>query len=205
MITRTDILNELAETFGYQTFLEIGVQSGVNQRAVNCAQRVGVDIDTASPATFCLPSDEFFAMNTFTYDLIFIDGLHTEDQAYRDVTNALDVLAPNGTICMHDCNPDSEWTQRPIEEFMHQPGERWCGTAWRAFVRLRMTRPDLSMACFDCDEGVGVIRCGRQTAYTRTAPKAFTYADLESDRVEMLNLMPPEMLQDWLQSKRGQR
>ncbi len=56
-------------------------------------------------------SDEFFKLwfdrpdhegygNRF--DLIFIDGSHWIEQVERDVFNALDILAPNGTIAMHD-------------------------------------------------------------------------------------------------------
>ena len=36
-----------------------------------------------------MTSDEFFKQNEDTYDVIFIDGLHTSDAVYRDINNSL--------------------------------------------------------------------------------------------------------------------
>lgn len=58
-------------------------------------------------------SDNFFAKLEpgALFDIIFIDGDHTHPQVFRDITNALVVLAPNGTIVCHDCNPETEARQ----------------------------------------------------------------------------------------------
>lgn len=59
-----------------------------------------------------MTSDDFFASNTRTFDLVFIDGLYEAHQVLKYINNALRFLNPNGTILMHDCNPLSEISSR---------------------------------------------------------------------------------------------
>ena len=47
-------------------------------------------------------SDAFFKKNNKKYDLIFIDGNHTIDQAFKDIANAFNCLNKNGIIIIHD-------------------------------------------------------------------------------------------------------
>lgn len=47
-------------------------------------------------------SDNFFLKNNKKYDLIFIDGNHTIDQAFKDIANAFNSLNKNGIIIIHD-------------------------------------------------------------------------------------------------------
>ena len=195
MKTRTDILNLLAERYGYQSFLEIGVKSGINQVKVNVPFRIGVDPDPKTPAIYHETSDDFFAHNQRFYDLIFVDGNHDGVFAQRDVVNSFEHLHPNGTIVMHDCNPPDEWSQRPAAEFMGKKGERWNGTAWKAYAYLRMTRPDLSMCVVNLDEGVGILQRGEQLM----APKrTLNWKFLDDHRQMLLNLIEPGQLENWL-------
>jgi SAM-dependent methyltransferase len=46
---------------------------------------------------------------TTTFDVVFVDGLHEANQAYRDVMHAWHALRPGGTILMHDVNPPHEY------------------------------------------------------------------------------------------------
>ena len=147
-----------------------------------------------------MSSDLFFKQNGKTYDVIFIDGLHTEEQVLKDVTNALKFLNKNGTIVLHDCVPENEFMQRNIPKDDGQGP--WTGTVWRAFVYLRMTRSDLAMAVVDCDFGVGLIRRGYQAVYE--TDNEINYALFEKDKKTMLNLIPPEELNEWL-AKTGER
>jgi hypothetical protein len=52
----------------------------------------------------------------------------------KDVTNALRVLEPGGTIVMHDCNPQHEAS---AHHETPPPASFWNGDVWKAFVRLR--------------------------------------------------------------------
>lgn len=109
-IKRTDILNYLIETKGFKSFLEIGVQNGVNNRCIKCQRIVGVD--PYQPRRFKgefhkKTSDEFFKNNTEKFDLIFIDGDHSYEQSKKDLQNALNHLSVKGLVAMHDANPMS--------------------------------------------------------------------------------------------------
>jgi hypothetical protein len=136
-----------------------------------------------------MTSDEFFMQNSIKYDVIFIDGLHLYEQAYKDVKSSLGILKENGIIIMHDCNPSSEWLQR---EYDTQVPGGWCGTVWKAFVRLRMEREDIEMFVVDTDHGVGVLNPnGRQKIY-QCIEDIYNYNVFDKNRVEALNLISVE-------------
>jgi SAM-dependent methyltransferase len=155
---RWDIINRFISEFGYEDYLEIGLQSGMCRDNVNVKNKTTVDPDSRSNnPTHLMTSDEFFLQNEKTFDIIFIDGLHHGDQVYKDILNALEVLKPNGTILCHDMLPDSDLTQRVPRET-----EIWTGNCWQAWAKLKATRDDLSMFILETDWGVGVIRKGVQ-------------------------------------------
>jgi hypothetical protein len=155
-MNRTDIINSLIEAKGLQSYLEIGVQrASFNHNLVKCERKVGVDPFPIEPAEnqYLSTSDEFFDSNEELFDLIFIDGDHTEDQVDTDISNALMSLNHGGVIVLHDCLPPSEWHQRPSESNPELP---WNGTTWKAVLRHFNSSPYL---CYivDCDWGCGVI------------------------------------------------
>jgi|GEM_PF-7132737 hypothetical protein len=57
---RFDIINALIKKYGYQHYLEIGVEAGETFTKVQCAVKHGVDPFSVN-ATFRISSDEFFA------------------------------------------------------------------------------------------------------------------------------------------------
>jgi hypothetical protein len=185
---RFDILNHLIEKRGYRRYLEIGVEGGDAQRSVRCELKHGVDPASAN-ATFQLPSDEFFGIvrPDLKYDCIFVDGMHEEEQVLRDVENSLLHLSEHGTIVVHDCNPPTAWHQRDYEQALQNGCRQWNGTVWRAWVRLRASRSDLTMSTVDTDWGCGLIERGGQTLIELPSP--FAYEDFERRRSEWLNLI----------------
>jgi hypothetical protein len=99
-------LNALLRGTHAVSYLEIGVDEGRTFENVVCAERWGVD---PSPkfdmsrlpdgATFFrLTSDEFFAGLSAEkgFDVVFLDGLHTFEQTYTDLVNALARGPPQG-------------------------------------------------------------------------------------------------------------
>jgi Methyltransferase domain len=197
---RFDIINMLIKKSDYQRYLEIGVEDGEAFSEVHCAVKHGVDPYSAN-ATFRIPSDEFFAMinDDVEYDIIFVDGLHVEDQAQRDIENALLHLSDGGVIVVHDCNPPSEWYQRSYEEAKLNGCRQWNGTTWRAFVNLRATRPDLEMCVIDTDWGCGIVRQGGEGQDIIDLPDNYSYADFVAHRKAWLNLISEqEFLATWL-------
>jgi hypothetical protein len=110
-------LNRLAGALGCKTYLEIGVSKGVTFQAVNVETKTGVDPDFqfdwqaehdgAHTRLLPLTSDAFFAQEPIgsQFDLIFLDGLHTYDQTYRDLQNALLHSHPGTVILIDDTIP----------------------------------------------------------------------------------------------------
>lgn len=182
-MTRTDIINKLIETYDYTDYLEIGVNhTSLNFDKINCQNKTGVD-PKGIAGIAKLTSDEFFKQNKKQFDLIFIDGLHEEEQVLRDIDNSLKCLTDNGTIIVHDINPTTERMQLPT----FQTGE-WTGTVWKAWVHLRR-RSDLSMFAFAEDYGIGIIRKGTQTPLIVEYP---TYEQFAQHKKEWLNIIPAE-------------
>ena len=146
-MNRTTLLDYVARSRACQSYLEIGCNRDGTFQQVAIPQRVGVDPKRGG--TLRMTSDEFFAVNQQSFDLVFIDGLHLREQVLRDVENALRVLSPHGCIVIHDCLP----TER--QQQLREPaggGEPWTGDVWKAVVELRQ-RPDLDIAVLDADWG----------------------------------------------------
>ncbi len=186
---RIELINSLIEKFKYETYLEIGISIGITFNAINCKHKTSVD--PAGNPTFKMTSDEFFKLNLEcpSFDIIFIDGLHTAEQVLKDVDNSLLYLNENGTIVLHDCNPHAEFLQVDIDDPRKQGA--WAGTVWKAVAKLRATRKDLSMCVVDIDFGLGVIRRGTQKAYENLSDK-LDWEYLVAHRKELLNLISVE-------------
>lgn len=190
-MTRTEIINRFIQKYGYENYLEIGVntpsQPGYNWVGVNVNVKHGVDpnVDT----TYRMTSDEFFKSHiSQKYDIIFVDGLHIFEQVYRDIINSLNYLSPNGTIIVHDCNPVTEITQR-----RERASDAWHGDVWKAIVKLRMEEIRLTIHTVDTDEGCSIIRRGSQIllpVYSNEDP--YDYSFLERRRIQALNLISVE-------------
>jgi hypothetical protein len=180
-MNRTEIINIIARKIKAKRYLEIGVDNGINFNNVNCEYKVGVDPNPKISNIIAKTSDEFFLHNTESFDLIFIDGLHIYDQVYRDITNSLAVLSSNGYIICHDTNPTSEERQQ-----VPWTGGDWNGDCWKAFVKLYSERTDLEMITIDTDEGISIIKKGKQE--TLTLDSELTYQELEKNRKKWLNL-----------------
>lgn len=183
-MTRTDLLNYLIDRHGYKTYLEIGVDNGKNFHAVRVTGGK-VCVDPNCPASYKMTSDKFFevAQGKYLFDLIFIDGLHEETQVIRDIENSLKLLSPNGTIVVHDCNPQQE---------KHQSEKRgdnshWNGTVWKGWVKVRSSHDDLTMTVLDMDEGCGIIQRGTQAKIQM--PEFLDWAWFDRNRKHALNLV----------------
>lgn len=201
-MTRVELLNYLAEHFGYQRYLEIGVaDESICFSRVRCRHKTGVDPERGG--THRMTSDAFFAQATGLWDLIFIDGLHECGQVHRDIQHALKHLAPNGTVVMHDCNPERE------EEAEYPPPTNrlsrgvWNGDAWKALAHWR-TRAEVDVACGDFDWGCGVIRVRPNTDPWKAGSswehdfRRLSWADLVAHRRQLLRLMTFDELKEWL-------
>lgn len=91
-------INAIGSLVGAKRYLEVGVWRGETFRRVNIHYKCGVDPrplfdlgDLSLPHRFyTMPSDSFFINeNEETFDVIFLDGLHTFEQTFRDFVNSL--------------------------------------------------------------------------------------------------------------------
>ena len=189
-MTRTDIINHLLKNKKNAAYLEIGVRNPLdNFYKINCEDKDGVD-PTLEPAIynqgrgFQTVSDVFFSnmVGDKKYDVIFIDGLHVQEQVDKDIANSLNCLKEEGYIVLHDCNPFDAY-----HEYFHL-----CGTVWRSIYKLRKETSDLSICVVDTDYGCGVVTRGKATPMNVVYSGEVNYSFLSEFRKEILNLITVE-------------
>jgi hypothetical protein len=93
-------INQFAKLLAHPTsYLEVGVEYGYTLEAVAVPNRVAVEPQPrfslrhvpAGVSVFVTTSDKFFEGLDpgVTFDLVFLDGLHTYRQTYRDLMSSL--------------------------------------------------------------------------------------------------------------------
>ena len=221
---RVEVVHRVLAANRGERYLEIGVSRGLTFQQIRCRTKVAVDphFRFRVPVTarlrhklaptstgdhyFEIPSDEFFASHAAAlgpFDAVLVDGLHTADQAFRDVVNAAANLSPAGVIVMHDCNPlSAPAAAGTLDEATAMPGYtgEWNGDVFKAVVQVRATEPALEAFVLDCDQGLGIVRrrgAGDRPALLDIDPgtiATLTYDDLDGDRARLLDLRAPEAL-----------
>lgn len=187
-IMRNDIINYIIKKYNYKSYLEIGVFHYDCYKYINCELKECVDPKESTKATYVMTSDDFFKQNKNKYDCIFIDGLHLEKQVLKDIENSLDILNDNGTIVVHDCLPANEFQQRDIEKYDDKG--TWTGTVWKAFAKLRITRPDLEMYTVNENDGCGIIRKGKQNCFTPySSIENLNYDFFNKNKMKLMNII----------------
>lgn len=154
------MLNRIAKHFGSSTYLEVGVQTGVTFNAIEVTRRDAVDpnflFETAEHANehvrfFPMTSDAFFTSSCdTTYDLIFLDGLHTYTQCLRDFCAALQVLNKGGVIVIDDTVPMDFFSSLPTQDMAIESrkehgleGRAWTGDVFKVIPTIHNFFPNL--------------------------------------------------------------
>lgn len=201
-MNRTDIINSLIKKFGFKKYLEIGVDKNENFNLIDIEDKRGVDpFPNEVNVTYKMDSDSFFEKNDELFDIIFIDGLHTEDQSYRDMINSTKCLTDEGVIVVHDCNPAIEYNIRPYEQFN---GGEWNGQVFRGFINMRRYYTNWNSFCVDTDHGVGIITKNKQIPFVN---KNYLYnpninwAFFDKNRTNLLGLVSESKFIDLLNLK----
>lgn len=186
---RTDIINTLIQKYNYKSYLEVGTQnSDLNFNLIKIEYKVSIDPFPRGEVTFIGTSDEYFESisDEVKFDIIFIDGLHHDDQVLKDIKNSLNHLLENGTIICHDCLPTTELMQvRDIHN-----GE-WTGDVWKAIAELRVETIDLDIKVVNTDYGCGIIRRGINIPYVPIVENYKTYEYYNVHKYKMLNVISP--------------
>ena len=174
----TQLLNALIEKHGLTTYLELGVQNPANNfwkiTGKSLQFKEGVDPDPKIPeptgdvisrklsveefdaacltAIYTMTSDEYFAKFTKdTFDLVFIDGLHTKEQVRKDFENSLRCLSDNGFILIHDVLPENE-----AGTIVPRETKVWWGDVYK-FAMTMNQYPSIGFVTFNIDCGCMLI------------------------------------------------
>jgi hypothetical protein len=158
-MTRTEVINYLIEKYNFKSYLEIGVQyPDSNYKKINVETKVGVEpfplVDMRGLGVMEVDSDKFFdsIAKDKTFDIVFIDGLHTREQCLRDILNSLNHLNEGGVILVHDCLPTQEYQTTHEDN-----GREWTGDVWKSIVDIQ-SKNDIEACTIDTDWGIGFIR-----------------------------------------------
>ena len=196
---RTDIINALIQKYEYKSYLEVGTQDPTsNFDKINTENKVSVDPFPRGEVTFVGTSDEYFESisDDVKFDIIFIDGLHHNDQVLKDIENSLNHLSDNGTIVCHDCLPTTEDMQSRDDN-----GGAWTGDVWKAIAELRVERIDLDIKVVDTDYGCGIIRRGTNIPYHPLIENYKTYSYYSINVSTMMNVISTEKFIQWLNTQ----
>lgn len=202
MKNRDEIINYLIQNYNLESYLEIGLDDGSNFKKINCKIKESVDpyivtdhnrwdliISETLPdeisklLTYRLTSDEFFECNNKKYDLIFIDGLHTEEQVGKDIINSLKILNDNGFIIVHDCIPRSYEAQ-----IVPRIQSEWNGDVWKAIVEL--TKQGIKIDVLNEDFGIGIIRKVKEDSLLYYPKKSeLTWDDFSNNKEILMSII----------------
>ncbi|WP_309663668.1 glycosyltransferase [Tabrizicola sp.] len=171
-----------------KVYLEVGTESGASLSFADCvsfavdpAFALQADVSRNKPELhqFQGTSDAFFASGMveklgYRVDLAFLDGMHHFEFLLRDFMNVERLMAPGGTILMHDCVPfshaaaDRDWDLAKTKS--------WTGDVWKLIPILREHRPDLEVRVLDLLPS-GLV------AVTKTDPDSATLREMYDDLV----------------------
>jgi hypothetical protein len=197
-MNRADIINYLIAKRNYKSYLEIGVDNGKNYQQIVCENKYCVDPyflnnsddvkkeeDIPSFVTWRMTSDEMFdtIKKSVKFDIIFIDGLHTEEQVGKDIINSLKHLNVGGCIVVHDCLPPNENAQ-----IVPRIQGLWCGDVWKAITMLK--EQNIQFNVVDTDLGCGIISyCENAEELNYMEKSVLTWYDFLKHRNELLNVI----------------
>jgi predicted O-methyltransferase YrrM len=193
-LRRWDVINRLLAGRKQPTsFLEIGAFGGECGAQIAAQRKVGVDpvlyegVAGEYSAFYETTSDDFFALNEERFDLVFIDGYHTYQQALRDAQGALSCIKDGGFVVLHDSNPPN---------YDYQATPDLTGDVWKAVVALRRLS-NFDTYTVAIETGVTIVRRADNPSPLRRAIE--DYPALEAHRAEALRLVRPF---EWLERTR---
>jgi len=224
---KLELIQEAINAINGKTYLEIGVENGVNFMPIKIKHKIAVDPKFAVTrksklkwmvlnwsnffsSFFECTSDVYFSQHKNTkYDVVFVDGLHTFEQSLKDVENSLESLNEGGIIFVHDCIPPHEAAafnkQLTHDEAlaMNIKGwtPEWCGDVWKTICYLRMNRRDLRIFTLDLDYGLAVIMRGKPEGSISIELKALnclSFKEFCAKKNELLNIKSLTTMADFL-------
>ena len=189
--SRIEIIQNIIDKKNYKKYLEIGCDKNENFSKINIANKTGVD--PLRGGTLRMTSNDFFRENKESFDLIFLDGLHTYEQTIEDINNSLKTINQNGVIIIHDCLPKKIWNQIVPRVYGH-----WNGDVWKAIVHSRTYQDADTYTCI-ADHGLGIIFKRKNRNYLELKEKNFKklkFKDYYNYHQEYMNTINHENLEE---------
>jgi hypothetical protein len=173
-------INFLAQRNCGKRYLEIGVLDGLTFFAVTLPHKVAVDpnfrfspMEHGAPDSyfFSMTSDDFFdgllsssiklpslsgltasnEMDRPFFDIVFIDGLHTFEQSFKDFKNSLQFSNENTIWILDDTVPCDPYSALPVQdkclairERAGLLGDAWHGDVFKTIFALHDMYPEFS-------------------------------------------------------------
>ncbi len=163
-MTSSSRLKEIANIYPVKNYLEIGVQEGRTFFDLDFQYQVAVDpffrFDYAKHASnrlqfFEEASDRYFSRKTeCKFDLIFLDGLHTFDQTFRDFCASIH-FAHEQTIWLIDDSVPSGMLAASRNSAFHKVARRllnqpeWMGDVYKVIYAIHDYFPQYNFATFE--------------------------------------------------------
>ena len=202
-------LNALAKINSASKYLEVGVCKGTFKVAVDPNFRFNTEEYANADTIFHeVTSDNFFieiASNYESFDLIYLDGLHTFEQTFRDFCASLRYSHSNTIWLIDDtyptnmfaADPDLSRTRR-LQKLVENDSAAWMGDVFKVIFAIHDFFPQFNYATFPGH--------GQTVIWTETrqyfAPKwnsletisRFKYDDFLEFRDSVLNIKPPSQI-----------
>lgn len=206
-ISRNRIVQGVLDLFEAPDYLEVGVNKGMTFNALQAATKVAVDpkflfdyegVAKTVPGTsfYEITSDDYFgrvATRDTSFDVIYLDGLHTAEQTIRDLINAISFLRADGVIIIDDVFPCSYVASLPdrrqtrlIRQATGDTAGAWMGDVYRLVFFVETFCQQFSYATVINNHGQLILwRDARETIVDRTltqvGEKAYKDVLLEKD------------------------
>ncbi|HET8838043.1 MAG TPA: class I SAM-dependent methyltransferase [Flavobacteriaceae bacterium] len=182
MRNKENIINEIIERQGFENYLEIGYDEGLNFDRIKCREKYSVD--PVGHAHFQGTSDDFFSVNKEVFDIIFIDGLHISDQVQRDIINSMAFLSEDGAIVIHDTIPKTKEMQE-----VPRNTKEWTGNVWRAVIGFHKQHSDVKLLTYKSDYGLTVIYPNGNKFVDLFEDKETTWEYFDKNKKELLKIV----------------
>ena len=172
---RWEILQYYIDRLEAKTYMEVGFYKSWCFSQIKCESRVAVDPNPSqtieqenapygsiielenNALLYKETSDDFFfeLPENIKFKVIFLDGLHTHEQLYKDIQNSIKHLEEGGVIVLHDQLPPSYQHTTTGDEYGN-----WNGDCYKAFLQFRQEDHFGKYDCFTVatDWGCGVIK-----------------------------------------------
>jgi len=157
-------IHQIASITGASTYLEVGVFGGDTFIPVALRYKDAVDpafrfdatgLSTDEVRYFQMSSDAFFASSLPRpkYDIIFLDGLHTFAQTFRDFIATLPLAHAKTVWLLDDTVPSDPWSALPDMRISYEtrgragiPGNPWHGDVYKVVYAIHDFCPNLNYA-----------------------------------------------------------